>query len=380
MTLREREGVRQPGRYLSTIICCGVGVYSMTLLVVILSTPNTAISSLESAPANIKYKFDTLREGFMEKWLHNVNNSAVACEFEPVDVTGDGKDEWFQTIMPDLAPNFTLTSAWLKTEAPSAMNALKEIPEMYESEFTMGGKVDFMKNAYYDQAYLGNEALLSLWDQNVLDKQLEKASKRQSMKYEADGLKIHDGADKYKSYIEGRRGIVIGSEDPWVEAILLHHGAAKLLTVEFGKIVSEIPQIETMVPKEFTEKFLNNKIQQFDFGISFSSLEHDGLGRYGDVINPIGDLQSMAKMLSVIKPGGMMFVAFPTGDGYDGLVWNAHRIYGKHRLPKLFAGWKLIDVIGQGSPPKGKEGGFLQHLWVLQNTNGCKVDPSSPIL
>ena len=348
---------------------CGVSVMILTSMYLSLSNYNPGIL-LESA-ATIKHDFGTLREGFIETWLHNGNNnSAVVCTFEPVDVTGDGADEWFRTIKPDLTPNFTLTSAWLKTEASSAMRALDEIPQMYESEFNMGGKIDHMEKSYYDQAYLGKEASLSLWDMNVLAEMLEKASKRQPMKYENDGLKIHDGADKYKSYIEGRRGIVIGSEDPWVEAILLHHGAAKLLTVEFGKIVSEIPQIETMVPKEFTEKFLNNKIQQFDFGVTFSSLEHDGLGRYGDVINPIGDLQSMAKLLSVIKPGGLMFVAVPTGDGYDGLVWNAHRIYGKQRLPKLFAGWKLIDVIGQGSPPKGK---FKQHLWVLQNPNGCKV-------
>eukprot|EP00957_Ditylum_brightwellii_P063704 4834874-Ditylum_brightwellii.AAC.1 len=74
-----------------------------------------------------------------------------------------------------------------------------------------------------------------------------------------------------------------------------------------------------MVPKEFTEAFLNGRIEQFDFGMSFSSLEHDGLGRYGDVLNPIGDLMSMAKMLSVIKPGGLMFIAVPTADGADAL-------------------------------------------------------------
>lgn len=55
-------------------------------------------------------------------------------------------------------------------------------------------------------------------------------------------------------------------------------------------------------------------------------------------------------MLSVIKPGGLMFFSVPTADGVDGLAWNAHRVYGKHRLEKIFAGWKLIDVIGRGSP------------------------------
>ncbi len=339
---------------------------TLTSLLLRLQTP-VPIESFNVA----KSVYDRQPEGFLETWLHT-RNSAVECTLEPIAVS---EEEWFHTVKPDVAPNFTLTSAWLKTESASAMNSPKEIPQIYESEFNMGGKVENSGQAYYDQAYLGKTAETSVWSNDLIMKNIEKASKREMMKYYGDGIKIHDGAVKYKSYIEGKRGIVIGSEDPWVEAILLHYGAEQLLTVEFGKIFCEHPQINTMVPKEFTEDFLNGRIKQFDFGMSFSSLEHDGLGRYGDVVNPIGDLQSMAKMLSVIKPGGLVFIAIPTGDGADGLVWNAHRIYGRHRLEKLFAGWKLIDVIGRGSPEwtGNPRQGFTQHLWVLQNLNGCKT-------
>ncbi|KAL7551930.1 hypothetical protein ACHAWF_015503 [Thalassiosira exigua] len=299
-----------------------------------------------------------LQHGFLENWLRVRDGPAVSCIFEPVALA---ESEWFHDVTPDPMPNFTLTSAWLKSEAPSAMDAAKDIPPMYESGFDMGGKVNTAQRSYYNQAYLGKTAQTSTWSKDLISKNMQKASNRKPMKYGGDGLKIHDGAIKYKSYIEGKRGIVIGSEDPWVEAIMLHYGAAKILTVEFGEINSE-----TMIPKEFTESFLNGRIDQFDFGITYSSLEHDGLGRYGDVLNPIGDLESMGKLLSIIKPGGLLFIGFPTHDGEDSLVWNAHRIYGKHRLPKLFAGWKLIDVIGKGG---GRA--YAQHLWILQNANGC---------
>jgi hypothetical protein len=105
---------------------------------------------------------------------------------------------------------------------------------------------------------------------------MEKASRRENFKYGDDTIKIYDGVTKYNSHIKGKSGIVIGSEDPWLEAILLHYGADKLLTVEFGKIFSEHPQLSTVTPKKFTEGFLNGEIEQFDFGMSFSSLEHDG--------------------------------------------------------------------------------------------------------
>ena len=165
---------------------------------------------------------------------------------------------------------------------------------------------------------------------------------------------------------------MIGSEDPWLEAILLEHGASKLLTVEFGKIVSEHPQLMTTTPKNFTERFLNGEIEQFDFGITFSSQEHDGLSRYGDVLNHIGDSQSMAKMLSVIRPGGLFFIGIPTMGGEDRLVWNAHRAYGLMRLPLLFSGWRFIDVIaGQGQGKDLPSDCCSQHLYILQNTKGC---------
>lgn len=301
----------------------------------------------------------------LEAWLHDIGGDRVYCNFEPISILNN---TWFERIIPDNAPNFTLLSAWLKTESASAMKAPESIPEMYKSDFTMGNKIP-VHSFYLNQVYLGKTAATSAWSEELLAKNLKTASKRGAMKYGTDGLQIHDGVARYKDYVENKRGIVIGSEDPWVEAILLHHGARHILTVEFGRIASGHPQIDTMVPKEFTEKFLNNDIDQFDFGISFSSLEHDGLGRYGDVLNPIGDLQSMAKMLSTIKPGGLFFLGVPVvDDGKDALFWNAHRIYGAMRLPKMFAGWRFIYVIAVNY---GSKSSHLQPLFILQNKNGC---------
>ena len=75
--------------------------------------------------------------------------------------------EWFSNIKPLSMPNFTLLSAWLKTESPSAMDAPKDIPEMYMDDFTMEGgvKID-EKPWYFNQAYLGKTALSSMWSRN----------------------------------------------------------------------------------------------------------------------------------------------------------------------------------------------------------------------
>ena len=62
--------------------------------------------------------------------------------------------------------------------------------------------------------------------------------------------------------VAGRRGLVIGSETPWLEAFLLQHGAQHVSTLEFGAIRSSHPQISTFTPKDFTEKFLQVRNKQ----------------------------------------------------------------------------------------------------------------------
>ncbi|MFC1669666.1 DUF268 domain-containing protein [Spirochaetota bacterium] len=82
----------------------------------------------------------------------------------------------------------------------------------------------------------------------------------------------------------------------------------------------------------------------FDAAFSISSFEHDGLGRYGDPVDPDGDLKAMEKMKKFLKPGGRLVLAVPIGK--DSLVWNAHRVYGSLRLPMFLNGWKILKSFG----------------------------------
>ena len=68
-----------------------------------------------------------------------------------------------------------------------------------------------------------------------------------------------------------------------------------------------------MTPEEFSKSFLEGTLPQFDSVVTFSSLEHSGLGRYGDQLNPWGDLITMAKIWCALKPGGLGLIGVPTG-------------------------------------------------------------------
>ena len=155
--------------------------------------------------------------------------------------------------------------------------------------------------------------------------------------------------------IENARVLVIGSERPWLEAILLSLGAAHVVTLEYSTIESQHPQISTLTPAMFRQKFMDGTLEPFDIVATHSSLEHSGLGRYRDALNPWGDLLAVARAWCVTKPNGYLYLGIPTA--MDGIEYNAHRWYGKHRWPLITANWKpLVPEDRAPAYPPGPQG------------------------
>lgn len=149
---------------------------------------------------------------------------------------------------------------------------------------------------------------------------------------------------KYKAEIKDKLGLVVGSQSPWAEGALLHTGAKHIITMEYMPIRTNHPQLTTITPSEVDILVMRDQWTQVDFVFCYSSIEHDGLGRYGDKINPAADLESIAKFYCLLRPGGMLFLGLPMG--LDAVVFNAHRVYGKIRLKLLLSIWELVDIVG----------------------------------
>jgi len=66
--------------------------------------------------------------------------------------------------------------------------------------------------------------------------------------------------------------------------------------------------------------------------------------RYGDPLNPNGDIMRMKKLHGLVRPDGLLFLGVPVG--VDVLEFNAHRIYGPKRFPLLIQGWNLVATFG----------------------------------
>jgi len=173
---------------------------------------------------------------------------------------------------------------------------------------------------------------------------------------------------KYITSVHNKHVAVIGSEKPWIEAILVNAGAKSVTTVEYNCPVCNHDIIKAITYDEFSTSSV-----KYDTIFSFSSLEHSGLGRYGDPLNPNGDIETMQHIYSALNDGGFCFLGVPVGA--DWLVWNAHRVYGEKRLKLMYLDkFKEIEWFGcdksyiYSNPPVQSTGepSFIQPIIVLQ--------------
>lgn len=71
------------------------------------------------------------------------------------------------------------------------------------------------------------------------------------------------------------------------------------------------------------------------------TVEHIGLGRYGDEIDPDGDLKAIAELKRVLAPQGNLLFVVPIGKPQ--LTFNAHRIYAYWQIINYFRDLQLVE-------------------------------------
>lgn len=71
------------------------------------------------------------------------------------------------------------------------------------------------------------------------------------------------------------------------------------------------------------------------------TIEHIGLGRYGDTIDPEGDLKAIGELVRVLSKEGDLLFVVPIGK--PKIEFNAHRIYSYEQILEYFKGLKLME-------------------------------------
>ena len=235
---------------------------------------------------------------------------------------------------------------WLMSEDlidASDLGAPYDIPLEFMDDYTMDGRVTFVRyRKHLKQIYLGKDAKTPMWDKEMVEALKTKAL---TGDFGFGNYRVQDTESVFRGLqatgIKNMSVLVVGSETPWVESLCLAAGASQVTTLEYGAIKTDHPQLVTYTPKVFHSTYIEGKLELFDAVVSFSSVEHSGLGRYGDALNPWGDLMTIARIWCVTKDDGLLFLGVPVGR--DCIQFNAHRIYGRVRYPFLVTNWEKVD-------------------------------------
>ncbi len=214
------------------------------------------------------------------------------------------------------------------------MTPPRHIPSDLLSQYTFHGDIPVV-DLYYDES----DQTPLIWNASHPDWQPDRAKRREPYYYrEVDPL-LFQALDEFPVY--NKHVLVVGSGRPWYECVLFTRGAATITTLEYRPIRSDLLRVTPI-------QRLDDR--KYDVILSISSIEHFGLGRYGDPLNPQGDLEIMARLRGVLQPDGFFILAVPVG--VDCLTWNAHRVYGFLRLPLLLRGWKELKTYMASLPPE----------------------------
>jgi SAM-dependent methyltransferase len=99
-------------------------------------------------------------------------------------------------------------------------------------------------------------------------------------------------------------------------------------------------------------------------------VEHIGLGRYGDQLDPDGDCKAMAELRRVLAEGGHLLFVVPVGR--PRIQFNAHRIYGYSQIMECFN--KLTLRQFALIPDQGSQEGIIENATkelADRQTYGC---------
>jgi len=242
------------------------------------------------------------------------------------------------------------------------MKAPEDIPHKFFNSFSMNGKAA-MEYKYANDCSEETQKLINdNFTEDIFKESLKRIEAGEQNYYGYTDSWLYESLEKYP--IAGKDVCIMGSTHPWYEAMVISYGAKSCTVIEYSPRQSFHENIVYLQPHEVGDR-------KFDACFSISSYEHDGLGRYGDPLNPDGDLIAMKNTKELINKGCLLYLSVPIG--VDKVVFNLHRVYGSHRIEKLLENWEIVEQFGFfensfQNNVNGINGSPYQPIYVLRNT------------
>lgn len=108
--------------------------------------------------------------------------------------------------------------------------------------------------------------------------------------------------------------------------------------VDVRALTLQVPGITALQASICQLPFADQSIHSLS---SLHALEHVGLGRYGDELDPDGWWKGLKELQRVLAPGGQLLLGTPCGRSR--VVFNAHRVFDAEQIIAMMPELKLLE-------------------------------------
>lgn len=131
------------------------------------------------------------------------------------------------------------------------------------------------------------------------------------------------------------RHVDIGSSVLTVSVLSAH---VPTVFVDYRPLKAGISNLQSIAGNIVSLPFATASLQSLS---SMHVLEHIGLGRYGDPLDPAGSLKAATEITRVLAHNGKFYLTVPVGQAR--VCFNAHRVFAPEEILNMFAGLRLAS-------------------------------------
>lgn len=119
-----------------------------------------------------------------------------------------------------------------------------------------------------------------------------------------------------------------------IDGFIAHLAASgiKVSIFDIRKFDDKIPNV-SFKQLDLMNPIPDKYIEHCDSLSCLHTLEHFGLGRYGDKIDPDGHIKGINQIYKLLKKDGILYLSVPVG--FDRIEFNAHRVFNIKSFYKL---------------------------------------------
>lgn len=110
------------------------------------------------------------------------------------------------------------------------------------------------------------------------------------------------------------------------------------LFVDYRPLMAKLPRLTSVAANITSLPFGTGAVESLS---CLHVLEHIGLGRYGDPIDPSGSEKGAHELERILKPGGTLYLSLPVGRHRT--CFNAHRVFAPEHIPAMFPALRLAE-------------------------------------